>query len=70
MPHDQFLQNLEQNRQVADQLFRDLDKQFRLMRRMWKKMDAKTLIEQLEQARVQIEGIEVLIGINRKVLDI
>lgn len=65
MPHDQFLQNLEQNRQMADQLFRDLDKQFRLMRRMWKKMDAKTLMEQLEQARLQIEGIEVLIGINR-----
>lgn len=66
MPHNEFLNIVKENRDVADKLFADLDKQFRLMRRMWKRMDAKDLAVQLQEARMKLESIEVLIGIKQE----
>lgn len=64
MRHKKFLNVVEENRVVADQLFVDIDKQFRLLRRMWTKMDAESLATQLQTIKHKIESIEVLIGIK------
>lgn len=62
--HNKFLDIVEENRVVADQLFADIDNQFRLLRRMWMKMDAQSLTEQIQAIKDKIESIEVLIGIK------
>ncbi len=64
LPHNKFLNIVEENRVVADQLFADIDNQFRLLRRMWVKMDAASVAEQLQTIKHKIESIEVLIGIK------
>lgn len=65
MKNDNFVDILNENKTVADQLFLDLEKQFRLMRRVWKSMNQQSLADQLDLARQKIEGIEILIGIVR-----
>lgn len=65
MAHDRFIQIVEENRVVADQLLEDLERQFHLLRQIWQTMDRRTFVEELEEACIKIEHIEVLIGIKK-----
>jgi len=61
--HDQFLSDLGQNREVAEQLFKDLDRQFVMMRKVWRNMDRIHIQEHLSKLHMMVEQLEFLVSV-------
>lgn len=59
--HEQFIENMENNTDQADQLFSDILKQFRLMQRIWNRMDSHRFEEMIQGIHAKLDQMEVLV---------
>lgn len=65
--HKLFIKSLESNTGLADQLFSDIEKQFKLMRRVWTRMDSHHFEEMVHNLHKKLDEMEQAVKDNKLV---